>query len=155
MNLLESQSRENKQSLHEWRQVVESVAAFATNQGGFIRIGINPKGENFGVRISKDTLEDLCNKIKQNTDPPQYPSIKVEGHEEAGIIVIQVEGSPIKPVWAFGRPLKRVGRTNQHLSRKETHRMVEATTGRTWDALPSVGLPLKEASKEYFRDLPT
>lgn len=137
MNLLESQSRENKQSLHEWRQVVESVAAFATNQGGFIRIGINPKGENFGVRIGKGTLEDLCNKIKQNTDPPQYPSIKVEGHEEAGIIVIQVEESLIKPVWAFGRPLKRVGRTNQHLSRKETHRMVEATTGRTWDALPS------------------
>ncbi len=30
--------------------------------------------------------------------------------------------------------------------------MVEATTGRTWDALPSVGFPLKEASKEYVRD---
>jgi ATP-dependent DNA helicase RecG len=29
---------------------------------------------------------------------------------------------------------------------------VETTTGRTWDALPSVGFPLKEASKEYVRD---
>ncbi len=152
MNLLESQSRENKQSLHEWRQVIESVASFATNQGGIIRIGISPKGERIGIRIGKGTLEDLSNKIKQNTDPPQYPSITVEGAEEAGIIVIQVEESSIKPVWAFGRPLKRVGRTNQHLSREETQRMVESTTGRTWDALPSEGFPLKEASKEYVRD---
>ena len=152
MNLLETQSRENKQSLHEWRQMIESVASFATNQGGVIRIGISPKGERIGIRIGKGTLEDLSNKIKQNTDPPQYPSITVEGTEEAGIIVIQVEESPIKPVWAFGRPLKRVGRTNQHLSRQETQRMVEATTGRTWDALPSVGFLLKEASKEYVRD---
>jgi ATP-dependent DNA helicase RecG len=152
MNLLETQSRENKQSLHEWRQMIESVASFATNQGGVIRIGISPKGERIGIRIGKGTLEDLSNKIKQNTDPPQYPSITVEGSEEAGIIVIQVEESPIKPVWAFGRPLKRVGRTNQHLSRQETQRMVEATTGRTWDALPSAGFLLKEASKEYVRD---
>jgi len=30
--------------------------------------------------------------------------------------------------------------------------MVEATTGRTWDALPSENFPLKEASKEYIQD---
>ena len=130
MNLLESQSRENKQSLHEWRQVVESIAAFATNQGGMIQIGIGPKGERFGIHIGKGALEDLSNKIKENTDPPQYPSITVEGAEEAGIIVIRVEESPIKPVWVFGRPLKRVGRINQHLSREQAQRMVEASTGR-------------------------
>jgi predicted HTH transcriptional regulator len=114
-----------------------------------------PKGKTLGSALAKALWKICAIKIKQNTDPPQVPSIKVEGHEEAGIIVIQVEESPIKPVWAFGRPLKRVGRTNQHLSRKETHRMVEATTGRTWDALPSVGFSLKEAPKEYVRDLAT
>ena len=152
MSRLESQSREDKQSLNEWRQVVESLAAFATSKGGVVRIGIGPKGEQFGIRIGKGTLEDLSNKIKQNTDPPQYPSITVEGSEESAIIVIRIEESPIKPVWAFGRPLKRVGRTNQHLSREGAQQMVEATTGRTWDALPSESFPLKEASKEYVRD---
>ena len=152
MSRLESQSREDKQSLNEWRQVVESLAAFATSKGGVVRIGIGPKGEQFGIRIGKGTLEDLSNKIKQNTDPPQYPSITVEGSEESAIIVIRIEESPIKPVWAFGRPLKRVGRTNQHLSREGAQRMVEATTGRTWDALPSESFHLKEVSKEYIRD---
>lgn len=128
------------------------MAAFATTKGGIVRIGIGPKGENVGVQLGKGTLEDLSNKIKQNTDPPQYPSITVEGPEESAIIVIRIEESPIKPVWAFGRPLKRVGRTNQHLSREETQRMVEATTGRTWDALPSESFHLKEVSKEYIRD---
>jgi len=152
MTRLETQSREDKQSLNEWRQVVESMAAFATTKGGIVRIGIGPKGENVGVQLGKGTLEDLSNKIKQNTDPPQYPSITVEGPEESAIIMIRVEESPIKPVWAFGRPLKRVGRTNQHLSREEAQRLVEATTGRTWDALPSESFHLKEVSKEYIRD---
>jgi len=152
MSRLETQSREDKQSLNEWREVIESVAAFATSKGGIVRIGIGPKGENAGVQLGKGTLEDLSNKIKQNTDPPQYPSMSVEGPEESAIIVIRVEESPIKPVWAFGRPLKRVGRTNQHLSREEAQRMAEATTGRTWDALPSESFHLKEISKEYIRD---
>jgi len=152
MSRLETQSREDKQSLNEWRQVVESMAAFATTKGGIVRIGIGPKGENVGVQLGKGTLEDLSNKIKQNTDPPQYPSITVEGPEELAVIMIRVEESPIKPVWAFGRPLKRVGRTNQHLSREEAQRLVETTTGRTWDALPSESFYLKEVSKEYIRD---
>jgi ATP-dependent DNA helicase RecG len=152
MSRKESQSREDKQSLNEWREVVESVAAFATSQGGIVRIGVGPKGEKVGTQLGKGTLEDLSNKIKQNTDPPQYPSIMVEGPEESAVIEIHIEESPIKPVWAFGRPLKRVGRTNQHLSREEAQRLVEATTGRTWDALALESFQLKEVSKEYVND---
>jgi len=152
MSRLESQSREDKQSLNEWRQVVESVAAFATSKGGIVRIGIGPKGDNVGVQVGKGTLEGLSNKIKQNTDPPQYPSITAKGPAESAVIMISVEESPIKPVWAFGRPLKRVGKTNQHLSREEAQRLIEATTGRTWDALPAESFHLKEVSKEYIRD---
>jgi ATP-dependent DNA helicase RecG len=152
MSRMETQKREDKQSLNEWREAVESVAAFATSKGGIVRIGIGPKGENVGVQLGKGTLEDLSNKIKQNTDPPQYPSITAEGPAESTVIVISVEESPVKPVWAFGRPMKRVGKTNQHLSREEAQRMVEATTGRTWDALPTEGFRFNEISKEYIRD---
>lgn len=152
MSRLESESREDKQSLNEWRQVVESVAAFATSKGGIVRIGIGPKGEKAGIQLGRGTLEDLSNKIKQNTDPPQYPSMTVEGPEESAIIVIRVEESPIKPVWAFGRPLKRVGRTNQHLSREEAQRIMEVTSGRTWDALPCHGFNLGEIDNKYVID---
>jgi ATP-dependent DNA helicase RecG len=53
---------------------------------------------------------------------------------------VNIQESPVKPVWAFGRPLKRVGRTNQRLSPEETKRLLEVTTGRTWDSLPCPGL---------------
>ncbi|MBN1625641.1 MAG: putative DNA binding domain-containing protein [Deltaproteobacteria bacterium] len=143
---------EDKQSLNEWREAVESVAALATSKGGIVRIGIGPKGENIGVHLGKGTLEDLSNKIKLNTDPPQYPSVLVEGSEKSGIIIISVEESPIKPVWAFGRPMKRVGKTNQHLTREEAQRMQEITTGRTWDALPAESFNLKDVSRQYLLD---
>jgi ATP-dependent DNA helicase RecG len=57
-------------------------------------------------------------------------------------VIVKVEESPIKPVWAFGRPIKRVGRTNQRLSPGETKRLMDATWGTTWDALtcPMLGL---------------
>lgn len=148
----ETERVENKTSLAEWREVVESVAAFATSGGGQVRIGVDPNGARSGVRLGRGTIEDLANKIKVNTDPAQFPSIAVEGFEEAAAVTIRVEESPIKPVWAFGRPLKRVGRTNQHVSREDARRMMETTTGRTWDALACRGFQEKDIDKRAVRD---
>jgi len=53
MSKTESQTREDKQSLNEWRETVESIAAFATSKGGIVRIGISPKGENVSVQLGK------------------------------------------------------------------------------------------------------
>ena len=152
MKYLESERCENKQSLSLWREAVDAIAAFATSKGGCVRIGVGPLGERVGVQLGKDTLEDLANRIKLNTDPPQFPSIEVEDHEGKAIIGIQIEESPIKPVWAFGRPLKRVGRTSQQLKREEAHRLMEVTTGRTWDALSCPEMSVKEIKKDYIRD---
>lgn len=152
MTLRESERSEDKSSLAEWREVVESVAAFATSGGGQVRIGVGPDGRRTGVRLGRGTLEDLANKIKVNTDPAQFPSIAIEGPDDSALVRIRVEESPIKPVWAFGRPLKRVGRTNQHVSRGEAQRMAEATSGRTWDAMVCGGFRPDEIDKKAVRD---
>lgn len=152
MTLRESEHSEDKSSLAEWREVVESVAAFATSGGGQVRIGVGPDGRRTGVRLGRGTLEDLANKIKMNTDPAQFPSITIEGSEHSAVVRVRVEESPIKPVWAFGRPLKRVGRTNQHVSRGEAQRMTEATIGRTWDAMACRGFQPDEMDKKAVRD---
>ena len=144
----ETQTAESKQSLGEWKEIVESVAALATSTGGIIHIGISPKGKREGVEIGKGTVEDLTNKIKLNTEPPQFPSITFEGPKESAVITIKVEESPIKPVWAFGRPMKRVGKTNQRISRDEAHRLMEVSTGRSWDALPCSDFDLKEIAND-------
>ena len=95
---LESQTVEWKQSLGEWKEIVETCAAFATSDGGTVYVGVSPKGERVGIGIGKGSLEDLANKIKINTDPAQFPSIEVDGPESSAIVQIRVEQNPIKPV---------------------------------------------------------
>jgi ATP-dependent DNA helicase RecG len=148
---METQSVESKQSLGEWKEIVESIAALATSTGGMIHIGIDPMGKREGVEIGKGTIEDLTNKIKMNTEPPQFPSVSYEGPEDSALITLKVEESPIKPVWAFGRPMKRVGRTNQRLSRDEAHRLMELSTGRSWDSLPCQDFRLDDIDTDQVR----
>jgi len=147
INQSETESIEYKRSLSELREIVETVAAFATSTGGTVMIGIDPQGNSVGVQIGSGTLEQLANSIKLNTDPPQYPSITFAGDESSATIVVAVEESPIKPVMAYHRPVKRVGRTNQLLSRQETHRLLESTTGRSWDSLPCRGFALDDVDR--------
>jgi predicted HTH transcriptional regulator len=66
MTAFEYEHIENKQSLNEWREIVESVAAFATAQGGVIRIGISPNGQRVGVQLGQRSLENLADQIKNN-----------------------------------------------------------------------------------------
>lgn len=132
----EYQNWELKQSLAELKQIVECVAAFATAKGGAVRVGFSPDGQRTGCRIAKGALEGLANEIKMNTEPPQFPSIAVEGDEDDAVIHLEISESPLKPVAAYNVPRKRVGRTNQALKRDEVQRLMEETTNRTWDAVP-------------------
>jgi ATP-dependent DNA helicase RecG len=143
----EYQHIEYKQSLGEKHEATVALAAFATAQGGEVHFGIAPDGRRIGVQLGKTSLEELANYIKQNTDPPIFPSIQVRGDESSAVVIVRTEESPIKPVWAFGRPYKRVGRTNQGLSREETQRLNDATRGFTWDALPCPGLTLEHLDR--------
>jgi ATP-dependent DNA helicase RecG len=152
VNVVETDQIENKQSLNEWREIVETIAAFATSGGGIVHVGVGATGERVGVQIGQRSLENLADQIKANTEPPQYPSMTLEGEETSAIITLRVEESPVKPVWAFGRPFKRVGRTNQRLSPEETHRLWEITTGRTWDALPCAELCLEHLDRGAVED---
>src|SRR5207302_1990616 len=81
-----------------------------------------------------------------------YPSIAVEGPDESAVVIVTVQESRLKPVWAYGRPFKRVGRTNQRLSPEETQRLMELTTGRTWDALPCRGFRVEDADRQALRN---
>ena len=147
MDVSETEMLECKQSLAEWRGVVESVAALATVGGGIVHIGITPDGRRIGVQLGRTSLENLANQIKANTDPPQFPSITFAGPESSALITVRVTESPIKPVWAFNVPYKRVGRTNQKLAPAETQRLMDVTAGRTWDVIPNPELQLHDLAR--------
>lgn len=73
------------------------------------------------------------NSIKQNTDPAIYPLINVMEEEGKKIIEIAVEENDNKPVFAFGRAYKRVGKTNQRLGQNEIRRLSLKSVDISWD----------------------
>jgi len=129
----ESEMVEWKQSLGEWKEIVETCAAFATARGGIIYVGISPNGRIVGMDVGKGTLEDLTNKISSNTSPRLVPSISVTTKNGLTVVSIRVKEAPGKPVWAFDRPFRRSGRTNQRLSQEEAMELFMDSRHLTWD----------------------
>lgn len=115
----ESENLEFKKSVGEWKEIVETVAAFSNTSGGRIIVGVSKSGKIVGMEIGKSTIEDLTNKIVANTDPKIYPKIAAEKIGEKNVIVIEVNESTDKLVLAFGRPFRRVGKSTIRMSKDE------------------------------------
>jgi ATP-dependent DNA helicase RecG len=112
MDFKESEKLELKSSFSEWKEIVASLSAFANKKGGRVIIGLNDDGQPLGKEFGKGVIEDIANKIKQNTDPILYPSINVETFGPGEIVEISVKESDNKPVFAFERAYTRVGKNN-------------------------------------------
>ena len=148
---VESETAEWKQSLSEWKEIVESCAAFASANGGTVYIGVRPKGAIAGVAIGKGSLEDLANKIVQNTEPRLVPSIEIKTVDEQTVVQVDVGPSAAKPVFAFGRALRRSGRTNQRLHPEDIARLYMDSRGITWDETTLRGLELSDVNSKLVR----
>lgn len=120
----ESETFESKESLSEWKEIVETISALSNTKGGTISIGINDSGKISGVDIGKSTLEDLANKIKENTDPKIYPHITTKVIDGKSIIIIDVKESSDHLILAFGRPFKRVGKSTMRMSKDEYENLI-------------------------------
>ncbi len=129
----ESETVEWKRSLGEWKEIVVSVAAMAALHGGQVCIGVEATGKVCGVQLGKGTLEDLANRIAQGTNPRLTPSISTLERDGKTVVVLSVSESMAKPVYAFDRPYRRSGRTNQRLSQEEALRLFMTSRGVTWD----------------------
>lgn len=124
LNLKEAENIEFKNSPGEWKEIVETISAFSNASGGKIFIGISNSGKLTGIKIGKDTIEDLTNKIITNTDPKVYPKISIEKVEDKDILVIEANESSDKLVLAFGRPFKRVGKSTLKMSKSEYEKVI-------------------------------
>ncbi len=147
----EGQTVERKESLSLWRDIVETCAAFATAQGGKVFVGVADDGRITGVQIGKGTLEDLANRIAQNTVPRIVPAITVEREQGLAVIIVAVPEHQTKPVTAFGRPYRRAGRTNQVLSASEVAELYLASRGLTWDQTVESDASLSDIDPEKVR----
>jgi ATP-dependent DNA helicase RecG len=129
----ESEILEFKPSLSQIKDIIEMISAFSNTKGGSIIIGVDDKRDIIGVDVGKKTIEGLANEIKQNTDPPIYPSISVEDIDGKNVIVVEVKESKSKPVFAFDRVYKRVGKSNHRVSSNEIRKMALEGKKIYWD----------------------
>ena len=121
----ESENIEFKKSTSSLREGIESVCAFANHRGGYLIFGINDNGTIIGQQVGDDTIKNIANAVKLNTDPKLYPGIeKIEIEGKICILVI-IEESPLKPHLAYGRAYQRVGSTNQKLDREQYEYMLQ------------------------------
>ena len=113
----ESATVEFKKSTASLREGIETICAFANHRGGYLLFGIDDHGTIIGQEVTDDTLRNVANAVKLNTDPKLYPCIEKIELEGEICILITVEESPLKPHLAYGRGYLRVGTTNQKLDR--------------------------------------
>ena len=151
INKEESENLEFKSSLSELKKIIQTISAFANKSGGEIIIGISDNKKILGNQIGRATMEDLANRIKENTDPKQFPEIKIEKIDNKKIIIIKIEESESKPIFAFNRAYKRVGRTNQKISSEEIRRMSIKTEKIYWDEQICKGASIDDIDKKKVR----
>lgn len=147
----ESERVEFKQSLGERKQILEAITAFSNIKGGTVFIGIEPSGKVIGVSIGANTLENLANEIKQNTDPKVYPSIETVVLRGKNIISIQVQEHPSKPVWTSDKVFIRVGRTNQRASAEKIRQMIAESQPYRWDQHTPRGSKIPDIDPKHVR----
>jgi ATP-dependent DNA helicase RecG len=142
----ENEGLEFKESPRLKDEICQVVSAFSNANSGSILIGISNDGKVIGVDIGRNTIEELANYIKRNTDPAIFPSVKILDAEGKKIIMIEVKESAEKPVFFKNHAYKRVGKTNQQISSSEMRKLVKESSAKVyWDEQVC-----KEASLEYI-----
>jgi ATP-dependent DNA helicase RecG len=148
----ESQSLEFKESLKLKDEIGETVSAFSNSDGGIVVVGVSDSGGIPGVDIGKNTLEELANYIKRNTDPQIFPCIEVVEAGDKKVVLIDVAGSQEKPVFFKDKAYKRVGRTNQRVSASEIRKLAREEKRRlSWDEQICEDAGLEDVDEERVR----
>ena len=148
----EDERLEFKESLRLKEEICQAVSAFSNANGGLILIGFSNDGKVIGVDIGRNTLEELANYIKRNTDTAIFPSVKVLDAEGKKIIMIEVKESTEKPVFFRSHAYKRVGKTNQKISSSELRKLAKESGAKVyWDELVCEDANLGNIDKEKVR----
>lgn len=130
----ETQSLEFKESLRLKDEIGETVSAFSNSDGGTVIVGVSDSGVVPGVDIGKNTIEELANYIKRNTDPQIFPSVEILERGGKNVVKVEVEESQEKPVFFKNHAYKRVGKTNQMISAAEIRKLAREEKRRlSWD----------------------
>ncbi len=136
IDLLEDDEKENvefKTSL-EYNSIMKAISAFSNKRGGTIIVGISDQHHIVGVDIGRNTLENLANNIRRETDPQVFPYINDSEIDGKKVIEIEISESTSKPIFYRDKAYIRVGRSNQKLSSIEIRNLITNEHAiKSWD----------------------
>ena len=147
----ENDKVELKHSLSQLKEIVQTVSSFANSKGGLILVGVSDSKKINGVDIGKQTIEQLTNKIVDNTDYHIYPEIFVEKINNKNVILIKVEEGKQKPYTAFGRVYIRIGKNNKLMSKAEYDKIVLEHKEYLFDSEICVDASLEDIDEEAVK----
>jgi ATP-dependent DNA helicase RecG len=148
----ESQSLEFKESPGLKDEIGETVSAFSNSDGGTVVVGVFNNGGVSGVDIGANTIEELANYIKRNTDPQVFPSVKIQDIGGKNVVMVEVEESAEKPVFFKNHAYMRVGKTNQMISSSELRKLAKESGEKVyWDERVCEGASLEDIDEERIR----
>lgn len=148
---IESETLELKSTLSEKEEILETISAFSNTKGGKIFIGINPSDKIIGVDIGSNTLENLANNVKNNTDPKVFPTIEIQQINSKKVVVVSVPEYPAKPVFVKDKVFIRVGRTNQRASSGKIRQLIKWSEQYYWDKQIIPKVSIKEIDKSKIK----
>ena len=148
-----NQENQNVEHKRIWKdEYLKWVSGFANAQGGKIYIGIDDDLTVVGVENLHKQLEDIPNKIINNTGVfPETNHLTVDGKDVIEI-VIEPCGMPIsyRGVYYY-----RSGATKQEFRGAALHQFLLKKMGLNWEDIPCDGITLDDIDDgaiEYFLD---
>ena len=118
------------------RGVIESMVAFANTIGGALYVGVKDNGTIVGVDISKESIQNWVNEMKNKTSPTVIPSVNTMEVKNKVIVVFSVPAYPIKPVAFQGKFYKRIANSNHLMTSDEIADEHLKTLNSSWDYYP-------------------
>jgi ATP-dependent DNA helicase RecG len=120
----ESESVEFKRSTSERREAAHTICAMLNNRGGRVIFGVERDGRLIGQMVSDRTIEEVAQELGE-IEPPVFPNIeRVEFVEGRQLLIVAVPAGSAQPYAYRGQAYRRVGNTNQSLSREEYNRIL-------------------------------
>jgi len=148
-----SETLELKRSTGQRREAARAVCAMLNHRGGRVLFGVEPDSRVVGQQVGDRTIEEVAQE-RREIDPPAFPNIdRVEVGGGREVLVVTVPIGKNRPYSVRGQAYRRVGNTNQEMSREEYNRMLlEQVHAETrWENQPAADWTVADLDHEEIR----
>lgn len=146
----ENQQLEFKKSFD--KKALIAINAMANAKGGVVLIGVDDRGRIIGVDLTKESIQQWINEIKQKTEPQIIPLFETISIDKQNVVLITVDEYPIKPIALQGRYYQRHSNSNHLLSLAKISELHLQSLQTSWDSYEYPGKTFGDLSESKIEN---